>query len=119
MSEYAIGIDILGDMGTGSAPSVPYGADFGPGTGNIYTDAGTVRAVQQLLAARGHKVAVDGVFGAATEAALRAETGISGPPNDASLAKMGIKPGGAFTSAAAYAEIYAKTPLRSLISTPP
>lgn len=101
MSFYQIGSDILGDMGTGSAPSLPL-SEYGPGAGGtMYTDAATIRAVQTKLKSLGYFSGnADGIFGTATEAALFKFSDKHGPPDEITLAKLGIKPGRATPSVA-------------------
>lgn len=131
MSNYLYGTDILGDMGTGGAPSVDL-ADFGPGAGGtMYTDAPTIRAVQQALISKGFSVGkegADGKFGPDTEVALFKFSGQHGPPNDDVLSKLGVKPGGSSPASspstsrapATYAQIFAPTRQAGLVpSLPP
>jgi peptidoglycan hydrolase-like protein with peptidoglycan-binding domain len=85
---------IVGDVGTGEAPSVDL-PEMGPAAGGThYTDAGTIAAVQRALNSRGYKVKVDGKFGPETEGALYKVTGQHGPPDDAALSTLGVSPGG-------------------------
>lgn len=85
---------IVGDVGTGEAPSVDL-PEMGPAAGGShYTDSGTITAVQRALNSRGYKVKVDGKFGPETEGALFKVTGQHGPPDDAALATLGVSPGG-------------------------
>lgn len=79
------GLDVLGASGD----------EFGPGAGVLYTDAPTIAAVQKALIKRGRSIgkAPDGVFDSATEAALYAETGNHGPPDEEALARLHVRPG--------------------------
>ena len=94
--------EALGDAGTGGAPSLPI-EQYGPSAGGIYTDAGTIRAVQQALLAKGLSVGkggADGKWGVDTEAARYKFGGVHGPPDDAMLARLGVAPGGVGAKAA-------------------
>lgn len=86
---------VLGDAGTGGAPSVDLD-DFGPGSGGThYTDSATIKSVQQALISKGFSVGKDGAdgkFGPDTEAALYKFGGIHGPPDDAMLSRLGVSP---------------------------
>lgn len=94
------GIDVLaGDAGTGGAPSAPM--DYGPSIGPqpVYTDRPTIMAVQKALSARGYMLGpADGIFGPQTEAVLFKFSGKHGPPDEATLAALGVTPGGGSTA---------------------
>lgn len=97
MQSYFEGLTILGgDVGTGTVESVDLPA-YGPGgEGGVYTDKPTILAVQKSLKARGYNPGpLDGIFGTKTEAALYKFSGEHGPPSASTLAKLGVKPGGA------------------------
>jgi peptidoglycan hydrolase-like protein with peptidoglycan-binding domain len=67
---------------------------YGPGssTGNYYTDAATVTAVQKKLKALGYyPYSVDGKYGPNTDAAILNYSGQHGPPDDALLQKLGLR----------------------------
>lgn len=70
---------------------------FGPGgAGPVYTDKATITAVQKALEKKGYfHGTVDGKFGPITEAAIFNFSGQHGPPDDAVLLKLGVKPPGA------------------------
>lgn len=86
---------VIGDFGTGAAPSVDQG-DFGPASGGMhYTDSATITAVQKALKSKGFDPGpIDGKFGTKTEDALFKFLGVHGPPDDVALVRLGVTPGG-------------------------
>src|SRR2546425_47300 len=72
--------------------------EYGPASGGThYTDSKTIKAVQRALVARGYSVGpkgVDGKYGKDTEAALFKFSGKHGPPDEDTLAQLGVAPGG-------------------------
>ncbi len=76
-----------------SSPILEYGPPLsGAGSPVRYTDKTTVMAVQKKLQKLGyfHGV-VDGIYGPVTAAAIKNYSGKDGPPDDALLAKLGLK----------------------------
>jgi peptidoglycan hydrolase-like protein with peptidoglycan-binding domain len=87
-----LGCDVLGFVPSFAPTLAPTPTsppvEYGPATGSIHTDKATIEAVQRRLNMFGYGLPVNGVFDAATEAALFKFSGEHGPPSDATIAKL-------------------------------
>lgn len=92
MNRYVIGTAVIGASSD----------DFGPGTGGThYADPATIMTVQMQLKRMGYyNGSITGTLDAATEKALFIVTGQHGPPDDAALAKIGVRAGGGLVAPA-------------------
>lgn len=71
---------------------LPVGPSMGSGT--VFTDKATIRAVQQALKDRGFSPGkIDGIYGPQTEAALFKFSGHHGPPDETTLYALRVTPG--------------------------